>query len=377
MDKPITQKEQDFQIPNGIPLLSQYYVYLTEGCNLACQHCWISPQYQANGGTGGHLKFELLKQAVEEGIPLGLQSVKLTGGEPLLHPDFLRIVDFIKEKQLRLTIETNGILMTPELARYLKEKSTLYHISLSLDGARAETHEALRGVKGSYQKTVNALHMLVNEDIHPQIIMSLHTGNRDEIEPLVHMAEEMGCNSVKFNLIMPSGRGEIMKKRGRVMNIQELVEVGNWIEEDLQKRVDIMLSYSWPIAFHGLKRLLNRGPDGCGIFQILGILGNGGIALCGIGMEIPELCFGTIGVDSICDIWYKNSILCDLRTKLPNELEGVCAECILRTQCLGSCVAENYHDAKKLTAPFWFCQQAYENGLFPLNRLQNNIKEFS
>ena len=129
--------DRKIELPEGIPPLNMYYVYLTGGCNLACQHCWITPTYQAHGGTGGHLDYDLFALAIEEGLPLGLSGVKLTGGEPLLHPDFIRIVDLLREKNLDLTIETNGTLMTDSLAHYLKEKSTLSFISVSLDGASA------------------------------------------------------------------------------------------------------------------------------------------------------------------------------------------------------------------------------------------------
>lgn len=63
----------------------------------------------------------------------------------MLHPDFIYIVDLIKEKELGLTIETNGTLVTESIAYYLKEKSTLGHISVSLDGATAATHDPLWG----------------------------------------------------------------------------------------------------------------------------------------------------------------------------------------------------------------------------------------
>jgi len=137
--------EKQVNLPDGVPPLLQYYVYLTAGCNLACQHCWLSPVYQPYGTTGGHLDYDLFKLALEEGIPLGLRSVKLTGGEPLLHPDFLRIIDLIKEMNLNAYIETNATLMTPEIATHLKENSTVNFISVSLDGAKSETHDSFRG----------------------------------------------------------------------------------------------------------------------------------------------------------------------------------------------------------------------------------------
>ena len=144
------------------------------------------------------MDYDLFAIAIEEGLPLGLRSIKSTGGEPLLHPDFIRIVDLIKEKGLGLTIETNGTLMTESLAHYLKEKSTLGHISVSLDGACAATHDPFRGVKGSFDKAVQGIRYLAEVGFRPQVIMSLHTGNVEEIESLVHLAESLGAGSVNL-----------------------------------------------------------------------------------------------------------------------------------------------------------------------------------
>ncbi len=360
--------DQPLNLPEGVPPLTQYYYYLTAGCNLACQHCWLAPAYQPNGTTGGHLDFELFKLSLEEGIPLGLQSVKLTGGEPLLHPDFLRMVDLVKEKNLAMTIETNGTLLTPEIADHLKTNSTLHHISVSIDGATKETHDPFRGVKGSFDKAVNAVKLLAERGFRPQVIMSLHSKNVDEIEDLVHLAEEWGAGSVKFNLIQPSGRGETMTEHGRVLDINRLVEIGNWVEHDLQKRTGIRLFYSWPMIFHSLDRLLKHGSDSCGIFHIMGILANGSMAMCGIGMEIPELTYGKLGVDRVADVWANNPVLQDIRRDLPGKLEDPCGKCIFKFQCLGSCVAENYHQARRLTAPFWFCKYAQDENLLPDSR---------
>ncbi len=363
------------ELPAGVPALNTYYAYLTSGCNLACQHCWLSPAYQPEGGTGGHLDFDLFTQAIEEGLPLGLSSVKLTGGEPLLHPDFVRIVDLLQQKQLGLTIETNGTLMTRELAFYLKEQSTLGHISVSVDGARAATHDPFRGVKGSFERAVQGIRWLAEAGFRPQVIMSLHAGNVEEIEALVRLAESLGAGSVKFNLVQPTGRGETLTKRGKVLGIERLVEIGRWVERDLQKQTALSLHYSWPVAFHSLRRLSRDGSDSCGIFGILGLLASGHYAMCGIGVQIPELTYGMIGQDKLAEVWVEHPMLLRLRESLPVQLEGVCADCLFQARCLGSCVAENYHQTKRLTAAYWFCAQAVEAGLFPLARLRENSRK--
>ena len=58
-----------------------------------------------------------------------------------------------------------------------------------------------------------------------------------------------------------------------------------------------------------------------------------------------------------------------LRESVPEKLEGVCGRCILKYFCMGECVAENYVRERSLTAPFYFCKEAYDQGIFPETRL--------
>jgi SynChlorMet cassette radical SAM/SPASM protein ScmF len=356
------------QLPEGVPQLNTYYIYLTGGCNLACRHCWIAPTYQANGDTGGHLDYDLFALAIDEGLPLGLSSVKLTGGEPLLHPDFIRMVDLLREKGIQLTLETNGTLLTRSLVQSLKDNSTLSSISVSLDGAKSETHDSFRGVKGSFEKAVQGIRYLVEAGIYPQVIMSLFTGNVDEIEALVQLTEDLGASSVKFNIIQPTGRGGLMTERGQTLGVERLLKLGKWLDTEVQQRSSISLYYSWPMAFYNTKKLLTFNGYSCSIFNILGILHTGHLAMCGIGEQEADLCYGQLGVDRLVDVWCTNPILVKLRQQLPAGLEGVCGECIFRDRCLGMCVAENYYYYRSLTAPYWFCQDVAELGLFPASR---------
>lgn len=360
-------------LAKGVPPLNTYYFYLTDGCNLACRHCWLTPQYQPDGIAGGYLPFELFTQAIDEGILLGLRQVKLTGGEPLLHPDFMRMISYLQQKKLGVNIETNGTLLTGELIKALKDSGVVNHISVSIDGATAETHDDFRGVAGSFEKACSGVKRLAAAGLHPQIIMSLHDGNIMEIEDMIGLAEEMGAASLKFNLVQPTGRGQIMTLRGQVLDVRRLIALGQWIEGDLQEKTSLELYFDFPMAFYSLRRLLNRSAASCGIFGILGILSTGHMAMCGIGVAVPELVYGRVGVERVADVWNYHPMLIDLRNDLKENLEGVCGACIFRQQCLGSCVAENFHQTRRLTAPFWFCHQASEAGLFPVSRIKDEI----
>ena len=351
--------------------LNQIYFYLTEGCNLRCRHCWIAPKFQNENRAYPTLSLDLFKSTVEQANPLGLSGVKLTGGEPLLHPEIERILDYIKSQNLNLTIETNGVLCTPDIARQISECKN-HFVSVSLDGADASTHEWVRGVAGCFESALQGIKNLVNAEIKPQIIMSIMRRNKDQMEPLVRLAESIGAESVKFNLTMPIARGKKLHESGDTLSIEELVELGAWVENSLSDSTDLRLVFDHPTAFRPLGRMFGDSGDGCnrcGILGILGVLANGNYALCGIGENVPELVFGHTADNRLEDVWKTTKALNELREGLTHRLEGICGECLMKDICLGSCIAQNFYRNKHLWAPFWYCEEARKVGLFPETRM--------
>jgi SynChlorMet cassette radical SAM/SPASM protein ScmF len=351
--------------------LNQIYFYLTEGCNLKCRHCWIAPKYQTPDNFLTVLDVGLFRSIIEQAIPLGLAGVKLTGGEPLLHPHIRELLRLIHSKELRLTVETNGTLCTPELAEAMKATSENPFVSVSLDGADAETHEWVRGVEGCFETALEGVKNLVKAGFRPQVIMTIMRRNRAQMEPVVRLAEELGAGSVKFNLVQPTARGEKMHEALESLAVDELVELGRWVENTLSKTTDIRLAYSHPMAFRPLGEMFGRKGDGCGVCGILGILGvlaDGSYAMCGIGETVPDLVFGHAHRDSLQEVWNNTGIIDELRQGLPRKFEGICGDCLMQAKCLGSCIAQNYYRNKDLWAPFWYCEEARNKGLFPETR---------
>ena len=364
----------ELQLPEGVPPLTTYYMYITGACNLACRHCWITPRFLAPGQDASQdsLPFELFEQAIREGEPLGLNHLKLTGGEPFVHPQIQRMLDYAAERHLGVTIETNGTLISADRARYLREKTTVRFLSVSLDGATAATHDYLRGVPGSFAQAQAGIRHLVAAGFHPQVIMSLYEGNLHEIESLAHWAASAGCSSLKLNTIQETGRGDHFQER--VQGIERLIELGRWVETELGKRVTIPMHYSWPPAFQSLRHLAHRGGcDSCNIFNILGIMHSGHMALCGIGVQEQSLIYGLLGEDSVAEVWATHPFILRVRESVPQKLEGVCSECLFRDSCLGFCIADNYHRTGNFLAPLHFCDLADQAGLFPATRKRQPV----
>jgi SynChlorMet cassette radical SAM/SPASM protein ScmF len=318
---------------------------------------------------GRALPIGLFEQAIREAKPLGLQRVKLTGGEPLMHPQFLRLLDVVRRERLGLILETNGVLCSPEVAAAIARVPDRA-VSVSLDGARAETHEWVRGVPGCFEEACQGVRNLVAAGVSPQIIMTLVRKNASEVEEVAWLAEGLGASSVKYNILHPMARGERLYASDKALSIEELIVLGEYVETDFAPRTPLRLYYDYPMAFRPMSRIAGENGSGrCGILNILGILSSGEYALCGIGEHVPGLVFGRIQNDELAWVWWRAPGLLALREGLPGKLSGVCEQCVMRTACLGSCVAQSAYRSGDLWAPFWFCAEAFERGWFPETRL--------
>ncbi len=373
------KSSRNLDLPAGVPQLNTFYLYLSNSCNLACRHCWITPHFiDGQPDPGDIIDFGHLQDAIEEAKPLGLGRVKLTGGEPLLHPEFQEIVRHITDKDLSLFMETNGTLITRELAHFLKNESSMQHICISIDGKDSTSHDSFRGVEGAFQGATQGLdHLVAAGYDNVQVIMSVHQLNREEIEAVVRLAVSLGAASVKFNPVLKSGRGAKMGGYSKTLDFHERMALSRYIYEDLTDKllsdgitIDLML-YN-PPALSSIKEIFyNKGNTGaCGVLNILGILGSGEIALCGIGRHIPELTYGQLGKHSIRDIWLDHPTILQLRKDLldVNNYPGICRECKLAKLCRTGCVANNYLASKKLVSTDVLCEKAHQQDLFPETR---------
>jgi SynChlorMet cassette radical SAM/SPASM protein ScmF len=348
--------------------LERIYFYLTEGCNLTCRHCWLAPAPDGGGGRLPTLPVDLFEEIIAGAKPLGLSGVKLTGGEPLLHPQFVRLLAIVRREELALSIETNGQMLTPALAAAIARAGDP-SVAVSLDGADAETHEWVRGAAGSFGAAASAVTSLAAAGVRPQVVCSVMRRNASQLGAIVRMAEALGAASVKFNIVQPVARGAQLLDKGDTLTVAELIELGRRVNTEISPRTRLQVLFDVPPAFRPLRQFADGGGFGrCQILSTLGVLASGGFSLCGIGMTVPGLVFGNARTDRIEDVWRHNETLGAIRRRLLRQLSGVCGHCLMQRSCLGSCVAQNFsHKGESLSA-FWFCEAADAQGLFPTSR---------
>src|SRR5574344_1124735 len=150
-------------------LLNNNFLYsllleLTDKCNLKCIHCFNDKKKSVK-----NMSFDEIKPVIDEAFKLGVFNIILSGGECTLNNDFLKIARYIKEKRISLEIFTNAQKLYDD--DFYNEVLSLYpyRIGISLYSMRADIHDNITGVLGSWHKTISVIKKLRSQNVNVQI----------------------------------------------------------------------------------------------------------------------------------------------------------------------------------------------------------------
>jgi radical SAM protein with 4Fe4S-binding SPASM domain len=174
-----------------IPLVGS--IELTWRCNLRCRHCYITAAESWPETRSSHQELTTGEfcQLVDEIADQGCLMLLLTGGEPLLREDFLDIYLHAKRRGLLVTVFTNGTLLDKELAASLSEWPP-YNVEVTLYGSTRATYERVTGVRGSYERCMRGIDLLLEHDIPLRLKTMVMTLNRHELPAMERFAEGLG-----------------------------------------------------------------------------------------------------------------------------------------------------------------------------------------
>lgn len=167
---------------------------LTERCNLACVHCYINQPAGSERARARELTTTQIMGIVDQMADAGCLFLVLTGGEPLLRPDFAEIYRYAKQRGLLVSLLTNATLVTPRIADLLADLSA-YAIEVTLYGATAETYERVTQVPGSYRRCRRGIDLLLDRGLRLTLKSVLMTLNRQELPAMKALVDQLG---VKF-----------------------------------------------------------------------------------------------------------------------------------------------------------------------------------
>ncbi len=177
---------------------------LTDRCNLSCTHC-----YSRSGPgctTEGELTTAEAFGVIDDLAALGVPLILFTGGEPLMRADLFELAAHAGSRGLRMALSTNGTLITPDIARRIRE-SGIEYAGISLDGANAGTHDRFRNSPGAFDRTIRAFSAGKEAGLRCGVRVTLTKENCRELEALVDRALSLGASRFCLYWLVPAGRG--------------------------------------------------------------------------------------------------------------------------------------------------------------------------
>jgi Fe-coproporphyrin III synthase len=176
-----------FAIPQSRRRLPLVTLYVTERCNSRCITC----DYWRHG------RIDLAPAAVEEILPeleeLGTRLVVLSGGEPLLHPEWARIAGRLKSAGLEVWLLTSGLA----LAKHARRVTEIFAaVTVSLDGADAGTYAAIRGLD-AFDKVCAGVRAAASA-VPLNLRVTLQRANYRQLPAFVDLAKRLGASQVSF-----------------------------------------------------------------------------------------------------------------------------------------------------------------------------------
>ena len=333
----------------------------TRTCNLKCRHCYMSSDAKK---YANELTTEEAKQFIDDLADFKVPVLLFSGGEPLIRPDFFELADYAAKKGVRPTLSTNGTLITPEVARKIKDIGVGY-VGISLDGLR-EVNDAFRGKKGAFEAAMNGIKNCVAVDQRVGLRFTINHHNIQELENIFDFIEEENINRVCFYHLVYSGRGNQMMDQ-------------DVSAAESRRAMDIIIRRTRDFEERGLKKEILTVDNHCdGVYMYLKALSEGKDELAGqikkyismnggnrSGIAFAEVdpmgyvhpdqftqhhTFGNVRERKFGDIWRdtSNPIMAGLKNRKP-LLKGRCSKCIYLDNCNGNFRTR----AEARTGDFW------------------------
>ncbi|NLW34704.1 radical SAM/SPASM domain-containing protein [Syntrophorhabdus aromaticivorans] len=304
---------------------------LTRNCNLNCIHCRAAA---SRGPYEGELTFSECKDVLDQIGAFASPTIILTGGEPLMRNDIFDIIEYGKNKGLRLVIAINGTLLTKEKAVRMKEGG-IKRVSLSLDGKSGESHDAFRRVEGSFDAVMRAADTLKAVGLPFQINTTVTRLNVEDLRELYGLVKAMGAVAWHTFLLVPVGRGKGLK--GEELSTRAYEDVLNRLY-DVEKQNEIEMKVT--CAPHYYRIVKERGDTpksaGCLAGKSFMFISHRGIAQpCGY----LELHSGDVRKNGVKKVWEESPVFGRLRD--PASYKGKCGRCRYLAIC-GGCRARAY-----------------------------------
>jgi radical SAM protein with 4Fe4S-binding SPASM domain len=177
---------------------------ITRACNLECHHSYENATHKpAKDGLTLEEKIGVVDELAKAGVPF----LAIAGGEPLVCKDLWPAVEYAHKRGIHLTLASNGNMITPEVAARLVASGVKY-VEVGIDSIRPEEHDAFRGMRGSWARSVQGIRNLVQAGMGTGLAMCFTRKTYRTVDDSIRFALELGCRTFSHFNFIPAGRGE-------------------------------------------------------------------------------------------------------------------------------------------------------------------------
>jgi radical SAM protein with 4Fe4S-binding SPASM domain len=198
--------------------------HITDRCTNRCRHCYMFDEKTCSNEIEKELDikgmFSILDSIseFEEKWKATVQNFTITGGDPLMHPDWILLLKELKARNKNISIMGNPESLTDKNLSILEEMG-VRSFQMSLDGLE-ERHDYFRS-PGSFQRTLEGIKKLKSTPIKTSIMFTLFPENKDQLIPLLNFAvTELGVHSFAFDLGAYCGNASTLEKGHRKEDIK-------------------------------------------------------------------------------------------------------------------------------------------------------------
>jgi radical SAM protein with 4Fe4S-binding SPASM domain len=286
---PQAQRREFVLEPSPIPSLRYLELQITARCNLKCRHCYLGEAKRVD------MSLETIVDILRQFEKMQGLRLLISGGEPMMHPDFWELNRLLPDFGLRSVLITNGTLISAEVT----ERLHVREVQVSLDGLR-DAHDAVRG-EGSFQKSLGAIRSLRERGVEVSVATMVHARNLGDFPAMDIMLRELGVREWNVDVPCPTGR--------------------------LSQNQDLFLPYQGAAPFlkYGYGGGLYDSSAGyaCGA-NLCAVLPDGRVAKCGF---FSQQTVGHVG-EGLRACWERI---------VPQRLEELECHCSFVEECRGGC----------------------------------------
>ena len=336
-------------LPN-VPNLLSVQIECTSKCNERCVHCYIPHESKLKTMIS-----ELFYKIIDECEQMGVMGLTLSGGEPMLNPEFPQWLRELQKRDFYITILSNLTVLTDEIIEEMKKLNSV-SVQVSLYSMVPQVHDQITKLPGSWMKTVNSILKLYNADIQVQVSCPSMKLNMGHYKDVIRWAHSLKMRSGTDYIIMARADHSTDNLENRLTLEDTEATIKDILENDDEYK-ELLLGY------------LKCGPKDRDTYA--------NEPLCGVGMSFCEISaegdvfpcagwwdanLGNVSTQSLKDIWDNSPKLKEFRALRKKDMPE-CLDCKDRSFC-PICMAKNANeneDRNPLKPAKHFCKVAELN----------------